>query len=163
MPHEAGNLSVRPEGDSQSALESAARHLGAPSSPGGGIARGGREILRRRQERELFAWARAKSRLIDLAARLPDLRSGGEEHRVSTTGDLSRYWKATHPGRYGFAIRCGEETGHLPELVRAQPLEYLQRLQLQNSVFTDDIRLEGVALERERLVIRTSPETVLGS
>ena len=58
---------------------------------------------------------------------------------------------------------CGEETGHLPELTYALPLEYFDRLRLQNVLFSDDIRFEGVALEGEKLVIVTSQETVLGT
>jgi hypothetical protein len=163
MPHEAANLPDRPEGDSESALDAAARHLGATPSPGGGTALGSREIFRRRQERDLLAWARENGRLIDPAARLPDLRAGGEEHRVATPDDRSRYWKATHPGRCGFTVVCGEETGHLPELTNALPLEYLERLRLQNGLFSDDIRLEGIALEQEQMVIITSQEAILGS
>lgn len=91
------------------------------------------------------------------------MRAGGEEHRIATPGDYSRYWKATHPGRCGFTVVCGEETGHLPELTYALPLEYFDRLRLQNVLFSDDIRFEGVALEEGKLVIVTSQETVLGT
>ncbi len=94
---------------------------------------------------------------------MPDLRPGGEEHRIATPGDLSRYWKATHPGRCGFTIVCGEETGQQPELTYALPLEYLERLKLQNNLFADDMRLEGVALEDSKLVIVTSQEAIPGS
>lgn len=162
MPHEAANLPDRPEGDSEGALDSAARHLGATPPPGGGTALGGREVFRRRQERDLLDWAEKSGRLIPPARYLPELRPGGEEHRIATPGDQSRYWKATQPGRCGFTVVCGEETGHLPELTQALPLEYLERLQLQNSVFTDDIRLEGVAREDGKLVIVTSQEAILG-
>ena len=58
---------------------------------------------------------------------------------------------------------CGEETGHDAELTNALPLEYLERLRLQNDLFADDIRLEGVALESEKLVIITSQPAILGS
>ena len=163
MPHEAANLPDRSEGDPESALDAAARHLAATPPPGGGTALGSREVFRRRQERDLLACARGNGRLIDLADRLPDLRAGGEEHRISTPGDYSRYWKGTHPGRCGFTVICGEETGQMPELTHALPLEYLERLRLQNELFADDIRFEGVALEGEKLALVTSQETVLGS
>ncbi|MEQ1854568.1 MAG: hypothetical protein ABMA01_23615 [Chthoniobacteraceae bacterium] len=58
---------------------------------------------------------------------------------------------------------CGDETGGQPELTHALPLEYLERLRLQNSLFADDIRLEGVAREDGKLVIVTSQEAILGS
>ena len=94
---------------------------------------------------------------------MPDLREGGEEHRISTPGDRSRYWKATHPGRCGFTVVCGDETGNLPELTYALPSEYFERLRLQNELFNDAIRLEGVAQDGERLCIVTSQPAILGS
>jgi hypothetical protein len=163
MPHEAANLRDRPEGDSESALDAAARHLAATPPPGGGTALGSREVFRRRQERDLVAWAQENGRLISAAGGLPDFRPGGEEHRIATPGDLSRYWKATHPGRCGFTIVCGDETRGQPELTNALPVEYLERLRLQNNIFSDDIRLEGIAHEAEKLVFVTSQEAILGS
>jgi hypothetical protein len=91
------------------------------------------------------------------------LRAGGEEHRIATPGDRSRYWKATHPGRCGFTVICGEETGGEPELTNALPLEYFERLLLQNNIFSDDVRLEGIALENRKLVLVTSQRAILGS
>lgn len=91
-----------------------------------------------------------------------DLRAGGEEHRIATPPDFTRYWKFTHPGRCGFTVVSGEETGFTPELTNALPLEYLERLLLQNSVFNDRIRLEGLALESENLVLVTSQPAILG-
>jgi hypothetical protein len=163
MPHEAANLPDRPEGDPPSTLDAAARHLAATPPPGGGTALGSREVFRRRQERDLIAWAEENGRLIAPGSYLPELRPGGEEHRIATPGDLSRYWKATHPGRCGFTVVCGDETGGQPELTNALLLEYLERLQLQNGLFADDIRLEGVALEAGKLVVVTSQEAILGS
>ena len=163
MPHEASNLPDRPEGDAESPLDAATRHLAATPPPGSGTALGSREVFRRRQERDLIAWAEENGRLISPGSYLPDLRPGGEEHRIATPGDLSRYWKATHPGRCGFTVVCGDETGGQPELTNALPLEYLERLKLQNSCFEDDIRLEGVAMETQKLVIVTSQAAILGS
>ena len=163
MPHETGHLSDGPEGDAPGALESAARHLAATPSPGGRTALGSREVFRRRQERDLLAWARESGRLIDPADYPRDLRAGGEEHRIATPGDLTRYWKATHPGHCGFTVVCGEETCGTPELTYALPSEYLERLLLQNRLFADGIRVEGVALENEKLVFCTSQPAILGS
>ena len=71
-----------------------------------------------------------------------------------------RYFKATHAGRFGFfIIALADGTA---ELTGATPLEYLERLQLQNQLFTDDIQLIGVALEREQVVIVTSQEAIRG-
>ncbi len=81
---------------------------------------------------------------------------------MASPPDFSRYWKFTHPGRCGFTVVSDEETGFDPELTNALPLEYLERLRLQNSTFNDRVRLEGVAMERDQLVIITSQPTVLG-
>ena len=162
MPHETGHLPDRPEGDAQGALESAARHLRATPRPGGTSALGSRKIFRGRQERDLLAWAEENHCLIPAAAFPRDLRAGGEEHRIATPGDGARYWKFTHPGRCGFTIVIGEETGQQPELTYALPLEYLERLEIHNSLFADRIYLEGIALEGEQLVIVTSQPAVIG-
>lgn len=163
MPHEASHLPDGPEGDAPSALESAARHLRATPPPGGRTALGSREVFRRRQERDLIAWARESGRLIVPADYPADLRAGGEEHRIATPGSRDRYWKFTHPGLCGFTVVCGEETGHLAELTNSLPLEYLDRLLLQNDLFADDVRIEGVALENEKLVVVSSQAAILGS
>ena len=162
MPDETSHLPDGPEGDAESALESAARILAGTPRPGGTSALGGREIFRRRQERDLLSWAEKAPCLISAESYLGTLRPGGEEHRIATPGDRSRYWKATHPGRCGFSVVVGEETGHLPELTNALPLEYLERMLLQNRLFADDVRLEGIALENEQLVIVTSQPALLG-
>ena len=77
-------------------------------------------------------------------------------------GDQTRHFKATHPGRFGFMVVCGAETCGEPELTGALPLEYLERLHLQNSIFGDDVRMEGVAREDGKLAIVTSQRTILG-
>ena len=59
-------------------------------------------------------------------------------------------------------VVCGAETCGDPELTGALPLEYLERLLLQNSIFGDDVRLEGVAHEGGKLAILTSQRTILG-
>ncbi len=57
---------------------------------------------------------------------------------------------------------CGDETAHLPELTGALPLEYLERQILQNQIFGDRIRLEGVASETGRIAVVTSQPTIFG-
>lgn len=44
----------------------------------------------------------------------------------------------------------------------ATPLEYLDRLALQNEVFEDDIRLESLAIELEGLAILTTQPFICG-
>ena len=57
---------------------------------------------------------------------------------------------------------CGEETSFLPDLTNALPLEYLERLLLQNESFGDRIRLEGIAVEDNQVVVLTSQPEVVG-
>jgi len=48
------------------------------------------------------------------------------------------------------------------ELTDALPLEYMERLLLQNALFNDAVRLEGVAVEHQRLVLLTSQPNLAG-
>lgn len=160
MPHETGHLSDGPEGDSSGALDSAARHLRASPRPARTSPARDREILRGRQARDLVAWARESGCLIEPSFYLPHLEDAGEEHRVWLDEETQRYFKATHAGRFGFFVLALDDG--TAELTGATPLEYLERLQLQNELFTDDIRLIGVALEREQVVIITSQEAIRG-
>ena len=59
-------------------------------------------------------------------------------------------------------VVCGEETGFMPELTGALPLEYLERLLLQNQVFGDRAVLEEIARDNGELTIITSQPTILG-
>ncbi len=47
-------------------------------------------------------------------------------------------------------------------MIQALPLEYLERLAIQNRVFGDDIRLEGVAAEGNKIVVVTSQPILVG-
>lgn len=91
---------------------------------------------------------------------MPRIEDAGEEHRVWLDEGTQRYFKATHAGRFGFFVIALDDG--TAELTGATPLEYLERLRLQNELFTDDIRLLGVALEREQVVIVTSQEAICG-
>ena len=51
----------------------------------------------------------------------------------------------------------------VPDLAYAMPLEYLERLLLQNEVFGDVISLEGVAQETGGIVIVTSQPNITGN
>lgn len=82
----------------------------------------------------------------------------GEEHRVWLDLASQRYFKATHPGRFGFTVIALPD-GSL-ELTGATPLEYLERLLLQNSLFGDHLRLEGVASESGKTVLLTSQPNI---
>jgi hypothetical protein len=121
-----------------------------------------RQVFRARQERDLFAWARENGRLINPADYLPHAVRGGEEHRLWPDIDCGRYWKATYPGCAGFTVIASAESGGLPDLTPALPLEYLERLALQNRVLGDDIRLERVAMEGNKMAVVTSQPIIVG-
>ena len=161
MPHETSHLPDGPEGDSEGALDSAANHLRSSPRPARTSPARDRTILSGRQERDLVAWAREGGRLIEPSFYLPRLEDAGEEHRVWLDEASQRYFKATHAGRFGFCVIALDDG--MAELTGATPFEYLERLQLQNQLFTDDIRLVGVALERGQAVIVTSQEAIRGT
>jgi len=161
MSDESGGLFDGPGGDAQSALESAARQLRASPAPARTSAARDREILRRRQERDLVAWARDLSCLIPPVRYLALVERGGEEHRLWLSEDGQRYFKTTFPGKFGFTVVLNP--ADFPDLAEATPLEYLERLLLQNSVFGDVVILEGVAQEAGGTVIVTSQPHITGN
>jgi hypothetical protein len=161
MADEDSRLSDRPGGDAQSALESAARQLRASPTPAGASAARERKVLRGRQERDLIAWAREQGRLIQPARYVQFAERGGEEHRLWLAEDGQRYFKATYPGRFAFTIILNP--AGFPDLADATPLEYLERLLLQNSIFGDTICLEGVAQEPGGTAVLTSQPHITGS
>ena len=160
MPSETGGLSDQARGDAQSALESAARHLRAVPRPVGAVPTREREILGGHQTRDLLTWARENSRLIDPGEYSNLLEPGGEEHRVWLDEARQVYFKGTYPGKFGYYVLSG--SGGLPDLVAATPLEYLDRLLLENSLFGDTIELVGVCDEEGGLVVLTSQPNLVG-
>src|SRR5438132_12353347 len=124
MADEESRLSDESGGDAQSALESAARQLRTSPAPARTSAAREREVLRRRQERDLLAWARDQGRLIQPANYLELAQTGGEEHRVWLAEDGMRYFKSTYPGKFAFTILLNP-AGFL-DLADATPLEYLE-------------------------------------
>jgi hypothetical protein len=85
---------------------------------------------------------------------------GGEEHRLWLASEGDRYFKATFPGKYAFTVIA--DGAGLPDLAEGTPLEYLERLLLQNSVFGDAVYLEGVAQEPNGNVIVSSQPHIAG-
>lgn len=72
-----------------------------------------------------------------------------------------RYFKATHAGRFGFSV-VPLPDGTV-ELTGATPLEYVERLLLANELFNDDIRLEGIAIEKKKTVVVTTQAAIRGA
>lgn len=160
MTHETGGVPDRPGGDAESALESAACHLRASPRPAGASPSRERELLRGRQARDLFAWARENDCLIEPASYRGLVEDCGQEHRVWLDEQRQRYFKATFPGRFGFSVTV--VPGAEPGLVWATPLEYLERLLLHNAIFGDEIRLEGIGGEDDGLAVVSSQPNIKG-
>jgi len=144
--------------NAESALQSAARHLGGTATAGGGTPAGQRRVFRGRQERDLEKWAKEQGFWLNADVALSGFIRGGEEHR--TLRGEARYQKATYAGRYGFTVIL---VNGQPTLAHALPAEYLERLLLANRIFGDGIRLSGIAAEAGGLVILTSQPTVVGT
>jgi hypothetical protein len=119
-----------------------------------------REMFCRRQIRDLLAWARETGRLIEPATYSALAERGGKEHRVWLDESRQFYFKATYPNRFGFSVIAGP--AELPALVAATPLEYFERLLLQNTLFGDQIRLEGIAIEQTGVIVVTSQPNITG-
>lgn len=83
---------------------------------------------------------------------IPDLR-GGVEHDVIFDIATGTVLKFTKPGRAAYAVNFDLGT---PKLAPAQPLEYLERLSLQNAIFGDNLRFVGIAgtVGQRRIVTR---------
>ena len=141
----------RPEEAAGNPLESAAHDL-RRSLPADGddLARSQSE-QRTAQARILRAWAHQEGLILDPELFLDPATRGGEEHLVWPNAAISRYIKLTHAGRFGLAADAQwffdeehEEAAAKAYLRAATPLEYLDRLILQNTVFGDDLRLLGI-------------------
>jgi hypothetical protein len=88
---------------------------------------------------------------------LPPEFSRGGEHQVYFHRPKRRYLKATLLERQlGYGIALGSNCRG------ATPSECLDRLDLQNQIFHDDIRLERVVLKIGQPVIVTSKPAIKG-
>lgn len=131
-------------------LESAAdftRGGGAPA-PGHDAAHADRTRRVEAEQQRLVQWAKENRKL---GGRLPPEFTRGGEHQVYFHKAKQRYLKATLLERQlGYGIALGSNSRG------ATPSEYLDRLDLQNQIFNDDIQLERVVLKSGKPVIVTS-------
>jgi len=106
------------------------------------------------EQRRLIQWAKENRKL---GGRLPPEFGRGGEHQVYFHRAKRRYFKATLLERQlGYGIALGSHVRG------ATPSEYLDRLDLQNRLFGDDIRLERVVLKGGKPVIVTSQPAIKG-
>ncbi|HUZ06678.1 MAG TPA: NAD-dependent DNA ligase LigA, partial [Candidatus Paceibacterota bacterium] len=94
-------------------------------------------------QQPLREWAERRGVLIPESRwqALALVASGTAEHDVRFRAEDGRAVKRTLPGTFGFIPRLQNGKGIS---IPASPAEYLQRIQLQNEIFDDDARLEGV-------------------
>ena len=144
--------------DARRALESAAhftRGGGAPT-PDHDADNARRASRVEAEQRRLIQWAKENGKLGS-TGRLPPPFAQGGEHDVYFQKRTQRYLKATRPDRQkGYGIALGSLTHG------ATPSEYLDRLDLQNQIFNDDIRLERILENNGRPIILTSQPFIKG-
>jgi hypothetical protein len=152
-----GKAAALRRADGADLVGAALDHLrGLPSSGGGAS---GTPTLARQTE-GLREWARDLGLLLNPDRVLPRLERGGQEHDWFREGE--RVFKVTRGGIFGLApgidlalVSSGEDARRF-HLWEATPLEYLERLHLQNQLVPGLNRLEGVLDPGDDLAVVTS-------
>lgn len=106
--------------------------------------------------RRLVSWAEDAGCFFE---GLQPLKEGGREHDLTFIEESRTWLKFTKPAAAGYVASF--DLG-APALEPALPLEYLERLLLQNEVFADHVSFVGVAGERVRPRIVTRQPHVRG-
>ncbi len=89
---------------------------------------------------------------------IPDAK-GGVEHDLTFDSATGTVLKFTKPDRSAYAVDFELGT---PRMGRATPLDYLDRLALQNEIFADTLRFVGIASNTNGKRIVTRQNTVKG-
>ena len=109
-----------------------------------------------REQQRLEEWSHRRDVLISELewAALKPISSGSAEHEVRYRTTDNRAVKRTHPGTFGFTpeLQNGKWVS-----VPANANTYLRRFQLQNAIFGDDVRLEGVMSSEGPSIILGQP------
>ena len=149
-------------------MSAAAFLRGRISADGEDFTRGWAE-QRADEARALRGWAEEAGLILDPEIYLDPARRGGEEHMLWHHAATMRYIKLTHAGRFGFAadaewfFDAGREEAFAKAFLRdATPLEYFDRLLLQNAVFGDDIQLLGIIDKARGMHLVTSQPDIVG-
>jgi hypothetical protein len=127
-------------------------------SPSGGISPGAPTVAR--QKEGLREWARSLGLLLNPEQIVPRLERGGQEHDWFREGE--RVFKVTRDGIFGLspgidlALVSSDQDARRFHLWEATPLEYLERLHLQNQLVPGLNRLEGILDQGDDLAVVTS-------
>ncbi len=104
--------------------------------------------------RALESWC-AEEGLIANAACVPE-RKGGREHDLRQISESGVWLKFTMPWASGYAV---DLSGQEPILLPARPLQYLERMRMQNRYFGDAIRFVGISADaKQRRMIIMQPD-----
>lgn len=106
--------------------------------------------------RRLQAWAEESGCHYES---LQPLREGGREHDLTYDPASSSWLKFTKPSAAGYVVSFDFGA---PALRPALPLEYLERLVLQNEIFADDVSYVGIAGAKYDFRIVTRQSDIAG-
>ena len=90
---------------------------------------------------------------------LHPLKEGGREHDLTFDSASSSWLKFTKPSAAGYVLSFDFGS---PALRPALPLEYLERLALQNEIFADDVSFVGIAGAKHDFRIVTRQSDIVG-
>lgn len=151
-----GDPAAHSRADGADLVLAALDHLGGISSASGGAS--GPPSLARQKE-DLREWARSLGLLLNPGL-LRRFERGGQEHDFFREGE--RVFKTTRDGIFGLsagmdlALVSSDMDARRFQLWEASPIEYLERLMLQNELVPGLNRLEGVIDQGDDLAIVTS-------
>ena len=106
--------------------------------------------------RRLVTWAEASGRFHE---GLQALMEGGREHDLTYDPATATWLKFSKPCKAGYIVSF--EFG-APALEPGLPLEYLERLLLQNQIFSDQVTFVGIGGHRHRPTIITRQPDIAG-
>ncbi len=153
----ARKAAAHPGADGADIILAALNHLRGISSAGGGAS--GPPPLSRQKE-SLREWAGSLGLLLNPDEIVLRLERGGQEHDFFREGE--RVFKVTRDGMFGLspgidlALVSSDMDARRFHLWEASPVEYLERLLLQNELVPGLNKLEGVLDQGDDLAIVTS-------
>ena len=115
-----------------------------------------------RQKGSLREWARSLGLLLSPAGLPAKVVRGGQEHDLFHDETTDRYFKVTRDGIFGLspgidlALVSSDRDARRFHLWEATPLEYLERLHLQNQLVPGLNHLEGILDQGDDLAVVTS-------